>query len=136
MMVRAAGGWRGGGLGGGSSQFHHRLPWGVVVDEDGAAQLLVVVRHLQVLRGLLTPEAGVIGFPVGEQDVDTGELPPGALTSTRPQPRFFPAHGVTVMEACLSGGFRVLVEMTLGRLRWLTFRVHLAGPQHLDCGQM
>lgn len=51
-------------------QFHHGLPRGVVVDEVGTAQLLVVVMHHQVPGRLLPPEVGVVGVPAGEQEAE------------------------------------------------------------------
>lgn len=56
----------------GDLQLHHGLPRGVVVDEVGAAQLLVVVMHHQVLTGLLPLEVGVVGFPGAEMGVGSG----------------------------------------------------------------
>ena len=52
---------------GGVSQLHHWLPRDVIVGEEGAAQLLIGVMHLQVFLGLLPLEVGVIGFPVGNR---------------------------------------------------------------------
>lgn len=51
------------GSGAGVSHLHHGLPWGVVVDEVGAAQPVVRVVHHLVLSGLLPPEVGVVGVP-------------------------------------------------------------------------
>lgn len=47
----------------GPLQFYHRLPWGVVVDEEGTAQLLVRVVHHQVLGGPPFPKVKAVGFP-------------------------------------------------------------------------
>lgn len=47
----------------GVSQLQRGLPGVVPVDEAGAAQLLILVLHQQVLRGLLPLEAGVVGIP-------------------------------------------------------------------------
>ena len=70
MQPGQRGGEDGGGLGGsgGVSQLYHRLPRDVIVGEEGAAQLLIGVMHLQVFLGLLPLEVGVIGFPVGRTE--------------------------------------------------------------------